>query len=102
MAAKKKTRTTRAKGELPTSLNPERVLEALKGWSITKAQFTRAYDATAKPRGAGLRTPPPKLQNAFKKFQKDGDFDAFARTMDLDAARANAALGRMLRWKSQG
>jgi hypothetical protein len=61
MAARKKNRKKRAPDQLPTTLNPERVLQALKQWGITKAQFRKAYDATAKTRGGGLRTPPGNL-----------------------------------------
>lgn len=102
MAANKKARKVRTAGEpLPKMVDSARVLRALKG-TMTEKQFIKAYDEAAAPRGAGLKTPPRKLQNAFKKFQRDGDFDAFAETMGLDSQRAIAALGRMMRWEAAG
>ena len=100
MAARKKNRKKRNPNQLPMTLNPERVLQALKEWGITKAQFRKAYDATAKTRGGGLRTPPDKLVRAYAKFERDKDFDAFCTALGLDSQRGNAAIGRMVRWNA--
>ena len=100
MAARRKNQKKRDPNQLPKTLNPERVLEALKEWGITKAQFRKAYDATARTRGRGLRTPPDKMVRAFARFERDGDFDAFCAALGVDSQRGNAAIGRMVRWNA--
>ena len=102
MTARNKSKKERDPNQLPMTLNPERVLQALKEWGITKAQFRKAYDATAKTRGGGLRTPPDKLVRAKAKFERDGDFDAFCAALGVDSQRGNAAIGRMVRWNAAG
>ncbi len=96
----RKSQKKRDPNQLPKTLNPERVLQALKKWGITKGQFRRAYDATAKTRGSGLRTPPDRLVKAYAKFERDKDFDAFCAALGVDSQRGNAALGRMVRWNA--
>ncbi len=96
--AARKSQKKRDPNQLPMTLTPERVLQALKEWGITKGQFRKAYDATAKTRGGGLRTPPDKLVRAYAKFEKDKDFDAFCAALGVDSQRGNAAIGRMVRW----
>lgn len=100
MAAGEKRQEKRDPNQLPMTLNPERVLQALKEWGITKAQFRKAYDATAKTRGGGLRTPSDKLVSAYAKFEADGDFDAFCAALGVDSQRGNTAIGRMVRWNA--
>jgi len=100
MTARKKSRKKQAPNQLPATLNSERVLQALEAWEITKAQFRKAYDATAKARGGGLRTPPSRLVRAYARFERDGDFDAFCSPLGLDSQRGNAAIGRMVRWNA--
>lgn len=90
----------RQPGELPSILDPERTLRALTEWGVTKAQFVKAYDATAKPRGGGLRAPDEELARAFGAFKKSGDFTAFCKTLGIDSATANQKLGRMMRWEA--
>jgi len=101
MAARKSPKK-RDPNQLPMTLNPERVLQALKEWGITKGQFRKAYDATAKTRGGGLRTPPDRLVRAYAKFEKDKDFGAFCAALGVDSQRGNAAIGRMVRWNAAG
>jgi hypothetical protein len=96
----RKSQKKRDPNQLPKSLNPERVLQALKEWEITKAQFRKAYDATAKTRGAGLRTPPDRMVRAYARFERDTDFGAFCAALGIDSQRGNAALGRMVRWNA--
>ena len=67
---------------------------------ITKAQFRKAHDATAKTHGGGLRTPPDKLVKAYARLEKDKDFDAFCAALGVDSQRGNAAIGRMVRWNA--
>jgi hypothetical protein len=98
--SKKATRTPRQPGELPSVLDPERTLRALQEWGVTKAQFVKAYDATAKPRGGGVRTPDEALLRAFAAFKKSGDFSAFCKTLGVDSTTGNQKLGRMVRWET--
>jgi hypothetical protein len=100
VTTKKVKRTPRAPGELPSSLDPERTLRALSEWGVTRAQFVKAYDAAAKPRGGGLRAPDDGLVQAFAAFKKSGDFAAFCKTLGIDSATGNQKLGRMLRWET--
>lgn len=100
MTARKAKRTPRAPGELPTTLDPERTLRAIAEFGVTKAQFVKAYDATAKPRGGGLRAPDEALTRAYAAFQKSGDFAAFCKTLGIDSTTGNQKLGRMLRWEA--
>lgn len=79
---KKGTRKSRGKGELPANLNSERVLQALSEWDISKAEFVKAYDATAKPRGRAA-TP---LTAAQKKVAED----YFAGELDKEEAMKKA------------
>jgi hypothetical protein len=76
-------------------IDSDRVLRALDG-TMTEKQFIKAYDDAAGQRGGGLKAPPQKLQNTYKKFRKDSDFDTFCETMGLDSQRAKAAIGRMV------
>jgi hypothetical protein len=99
VASKKVRRNPRAPGELPSALDPARTLRALEEWGVTKAQFVKAYDATAKPRGGGLRTPDENLTRAFAAFKKSGDFAAFCKTLGVDSTTGNQKLGRMVRWE---
>ena len=100
VASKKVRRNPRQPGELPSVLDPERTLRALEEWGVTKAQFVKAYDATAKPRGGGLRTPDENLSRAFAAFKKSGDFGAFCKTLGVDSTTGNQKLGRMVRWEA--
>ena len=98
MAAKKK---VRGSGDaLPKMINSDRVLRALEG-TMTERQFIAAYDRAAAPRGGGLKKPSEKLQSAYRKFRKSGDFEAFQKALGVDSQRATVALGRMMRWESQ-
>lgn len=100
MTTKKVSRKPRQPGELPSVLDPERTLRALREWGVTKAQFVTAYDATAKPRGGGLRPPEENLVRAFAAFKKSGDFSAFCKTLGVDSTTGNQKLGRMVRWET--
>lgn len=100
MTTKKAGRKPRQPGELPSVLDPARTLRALEQWGVTKAQFVKAYDATAKPKGGGLRAPEPELVRAFAAFQKSGDFAAFCKTLGIDSTTGNQKLGRMVRWEA--
>jgi hypothetical protein len=100
VTSKKVKRTPRQPGELPSTLDPERTLRALTEWGVTKAQFVKAYDATAKPKGGGLRTPDETLSRAFSAFKKSGDFAAFCKTLSIDSSTGNQKLGRMMRWEA--
>lgn len=67
---------------------------------MTKPQFVKAYDATAKPKGGGLRKPDEDLVRAFGAFKKSGDFAAFCKALDIDSTTGNQKLGRMMRWEA--
>ena len=100
MASRKKKNSTRKPGEdVPKMVDSNRVIRALEG-TMTKEQFTKAYDDAALQRGGGLKTPSAELQKAYKKFQENRDFDAFKGAMSYNAKQASDALGRMLRWES--
>ena len=101
MAARKKAaRKIRQKGDaLPKMIDSDRVLRALKG-TMTEKQFIKAYDEAAGKKGGGLKTPPAKLVKAYETFEKDGDFDAFAKSLGLDSQRATTAMGRIVRWNA--
>jgi hypothetical protein len=100
VTAKKVKRSPRQPGELPSVLDPERTLQALKDWGVTKAQFVKAYDATAKPRGGGLRAPDDALVRAFAAFKRSGDFAAFCEALGIDPQTGTQKLGRMVRWEA--
>ena len=97
--AKKATRKIRSAGEkLPAMIDSARVIRALEG-TMREKQFIKAYDEAAGQRGAGLKKPKDAWLKAYKTFQKNGDFEAFADALNLDSQKATAAMGRLVRWE---